>query len=100
MAELQLREYLIADGHLREFIAAWRTGVVPLRRAAGFTIQAWTVERESRFIWILGYAGPGTFSDADQAYYGSPARAALDPDPGQWVLEKRHTMVTPVVREE
>ena len=81
MATWQLRDYVIQAGHLDDFVAAWTSGVLPLRQAAGFTIQAWTVPEESRFVWIVGYEGPGTFEAADAAYYASPARAAVSPDP-------------------
>lgn len=81
MAEWQLREYQIEHGRLADFVAAWTDGVLPLRRAAGFDVQAWTIEADSTFVWILGYRGPGSFEDADGAYYASPARTALDPDP-------------------
>jgi hypothetical protein len=32
----ELRDYRIADGHLGEFVAAWSSGVRPLRERAGF----------------------------------------------------------------
>ena len=100
MTQWQLRDYEIADGHLRDFVEAWTRGVLPLRRAAGFEIQAWTVPGESRFVWLLAYDGPGGFGAADEAYYESPARAALDPDPAQWIVEDRKVMLEPVsVRE-
>ena len=89
MAQFQLRDYEIADGHLDEFVAAWTSGVLPLRRAAGFDVRAWTVPGESRFVWLLSYDGPETFQAADAAYYASPARAALDPDPAQWIVAER-----------
>ena len=96
MTQWQLRDYEIAAGHLEDFIAAWTSGVLPLRRAAGFEVQAWTVPGESRFVWLLAYDGPGTFAAADEAYYDTPARAALDPDPAQWIVEERKRMLEPV----
>ena len=96
MAEWQLREYRIAEGRLAEFVAAWTAGVLPLRRAAGFEVLAWTTVDESRFVWILGYHGPGSFEAADAAYYASPARAELDPDPAQWIVEQRTAMLRSV----
>lgn len=96
MTEWQLRDYRIAEGHLAEFLAAWTAGVLPLRQRAGFRIQAWTVPAESRFVWILARDGPGTFAEADAAYYASPERDALDPDPAQWIVEERTNMLAPV----
>ena len=97
MTQWQLRDYGIAEGHLDDFLDAWTRGVLPLRRAAGFEIQAWTVPEESRFVWLLAYDGPGTFAAADEAYYDAPERAALDPDPAQWIVENRKLMLEPIV---
>jgi len=96
MAAWQLRDYVIHAEHFDDFVAAWTAGVLPLRRRFGFEIQAWTVPAESRFIWILRHDGPGTFDEADQAYYASPERAAIDPDPAQWIAEARKAWLTPV----
>jgi hypothetical protein len=96
MTAWQLRDYMIQAGHFGDFIAAWKAGVVPLRRRFGFEIQAWTVPAESRLIWILRYTGPTTFEEADQAYYDSPERAAIDPDPARWIAEARKSWLTPV----
>lgn len=92
----QLRDYLIAEGHLDDFLDAWTRGVLPLRRAAGFEVQAWTVPGESRFVWLLQYDGPGTFAAADEAYYDAPKRAALDPDPARWIVDDRKLTLEPI----
>jgi hypothetical protein len=84
--ETQLRVYHIAAGHLDDFVAAWLAGILPLRRALGFEVEAWRQIDGDRFIWLLRYEGPGTFADADARYYASPERAALDPDPAQWIV--------------
>jgi hypothetical protein len=96
MTEWQLRDYEIAEGHLGDFVAAWTAGVLPLRRAAGFHVESWTVPGESRFVWLLSYDGPGTFAAADEAYYETPARAALEPDPAQWIVADRKVILEPV----
>ena len=96
MTEWQLRDYRIEEGRLAEFVEAWTAGVLPLRRAAGFAIQAWTIAGESRFIWTLAYNGPGSFAEADERYYGSAERAAVSPDPAQWIVENRTSWLSPV----
>lgn len=96
MTEWQLRDYRIADGHLQDFVAAWTAGVLPLRQRAGFRIEAWSVPSESRFVWILVHDGPPSFAEADAAYYDSPERDALDPDPAQWIVEERSVVLVPV----
>jgi len=96
MKQWQLRDYGITEDRLHDFVEAWTRGVLPLRRAAGFEVMAWTVPGESRFVWLLGYDGPGSFAAADDAYYDSPERAALEPDPAQWIVEDRKLMLEPI----
>ena len=83
----QLRDYHIAAGSLNQFVDVWLTKIVPIRRELGFTIErAWTVESESRFVWVISYPGDwDAFEAADRAYYASPARAAMDPDPARLI---------------
>lgn len=96
MSTTELRIYTIREGHLDEFLAAWTAGVVPLRGRFGFSIQAWTVPHESTVVWLLAYHGDGTFEDAERAYYASPERAALDPDPAQFVVAKVDRWLDPI----
>lgn len=95
----ELRDYLIAAGHLDDFVAAWREGVVPLRERFGFRIEgAWTIRSERRFVWILAHDAPeAEWGALNDAYYASSERAALDPDPAGWVEESRQVFVTPIV---
>ena len=78
------------------FLAAWTAGVVPLRRRFGFEIAAWTVPGEPVLAWVITYRGAGSFDDAERAYYDSPERKALDPDPGQWVIDKDDRWLDPL----
>ena len=89
----QLRDYRIRDGQLDRFVDEWRNGVAPLRRANGFEIpNAWTVPDEARFIWLLAHPGDwDAFAEADAAYYASPERVALDPDPAR-LIEAQHNV--------
>ena len=99
MAEWQLRDYTIEDGHLDDFLEAWTAGVLPLRRRFGFEIQAWSVAEDSRFVWTVRYDGPGSYEDADRAYYASPERQSMTPNPSQWIAEQRVAWLTPVTDE-
>jgi NIPSNAP len=94
----QLRDYRIRAGELDRFIDEWRARVAPLRRANGFDIlAAWTVPEEDRFIWLLAHPGDlDEFREADAAYYASPERAALDPDPARLIAEQRNSHLTGV----
>jgi hypothetical protein len=83
----QLRDYRIVDGSLDQFVEEWRTRIAPIRRELGFAIErAWTVADESRFVWMLSYPGDwDEFEAADRAYYESPQRAGLDPNPARLI---------------
>jgi hypothetical protein len=94
--ELQLRIYEIEPGRFGEFVAAWTAGVLPLRRRFGFEIAAWTVPGEDTFVWLLSYAGPGTFAEADALYYASPERAELRPDPAEWIVTNETRSLQPL----
>ena len=95
--ETQLRIYTVAAGHHDDFLRAWLTGVLPLRRAFGFEVDAWTqVHNDDRFIWLIRYGGPDSFAEADARYYASRERAERDPDPAQWVVDSETYDLTEV----
>ena len=87
----QLRDYRIRAGELDRFVDEWRTHLAPLRQTIGFEIPgAWTVPDEDRFIWLLEHDGDwDAFDEVDAAYYASPGRAAIDPDPARLIEEQR-----------
>ena len=94
MSEYQLRIYRIAEGKLDDFVAAWLHGVKPLRERLGFVVEhAFTAPADDEFVWILRHDGPGSFEDADAAYYRSPERQTLDPDPAQYIVATDERMV-------
>jgi hypothetical protein len=91
--EYQLREYDVKPGEMADFVREWREQIVPLRSSFGFdVVGAWTVGDE-RFVWIIGHED---FATADRAYYESPERAALVPDPTRHLARVGTTMLTPV----
>ena len=80
--EYQIRRYRIAAGKLDEFVAAWTSGVVPLRERFGFHFHgAWAIPETSEFIWVISYDGADGFAAADVRYYESYERQSLSPDP-------------------
>ena len=95
----ELRDYRIAEGHLEEFVEAWLRGVLPLRRAKGFSIDgAWVAAEDTRFVWLLSREGSWEeFTAADAAYYASADRAAVNPDPAQWIASANHTALRDVL---
>jgi len=68
----------------------------PLRRKFGFEATAWTVPGEDTFVWLLTYTGAGTFAEADAAYYASPERATLRPDPAEWIVTNETRWLQPI----
>jgi hypothetical protein len=96
----QLRDYRIAEGRLGDFVEEWQRHLAPLRRSIGFRIDgAWTVEDESRFVWLLSHAGNWeAFADADRRYFDSPERAAIDPDPARLIEQQTNVRLREVGR--
>jgi hypothetical protein len=88
----QLREYTIEAGLLDDFVREWSELVLPLRVSLGFSVVGPWIEREaSRFVWIVGY--DGDIGAANDAYYASRERAAMDPDPARLVVESRELLL-------
>ncbi|HET6380777.1 MAG TPA: NIPSNAP family protein [candidate division Zixibacteria bacterium] len=94
----QLRDYRIRPGALDEFVQAFRTHLWPIRERLGFTlVGAWTIPEENRFVWIVSHPGDWeAYEEADRAYHASPARTALDPNPGRLIEEQRIARLTPI----
>jgi len=93
----QLRIYTINKGKLDDFVSAWSKGVHPLRLKLGYRIpSAWVIRERNEFVWILTYDGPDPWPVKEKAYYASPERAALNPDPAQYIAKAEHWFLTPV----
>ena len=94
----QLRLYQLEPDRIDEFISVWRKQIVPARKAAGFTVEgAWVSREEAGFAWVVGYDGPGSFEKADKRYYDSSERAAIDPNPADFLLNVETVMVEPLL---
>ncbi len=98
MTVTQLRDYRIRTGELDRFVEEWHARLAPLRRAYGFEISgAWTIPEEDRFLWLLVHPGGwDAFAEADAAYFASPERGAMDPDPGRLIEEQRNVRLAEV----
>jgi hypothetical protein len=91
---LQLRTYTINKGALEQFVAEWRGQLVPLREKLGFTVlEAYTVPATNQFVWVMGYDGALSWEDADRAYFESPERKAMDPNPGRLIARMEHEFI-------
>lgn len=100
MRQYQLRRYLVQPTEMDTWLEEWSREIVPLRERFGFRVEgAWATRDENRFVWILSYDGPEGFAVANERYYASPARQALQPDPARH-LEEQETMVMESVFEE
>lgn len=90
----QLRLYQLDPERIDEFITVWREQIVPARRAAGFRVQgAWVSREEAGFAWVISYKGKETFEEAEQRYYDSDARTAVDPPPTDFLRDVETVMV-------
>jgi len=94
----ELRDYRIVEGALDQWVEEWRSGIAPIRRELGFSIErAWTVVDDSRFVWLLSHAGDwDSFEAADRAYYDSPLRTSLHPNPARLIVEQVVSRLTEV----
>jgi len=92
----QLRMYTMKPGEMAAWLEEWGRLIAPLRRRLGFEIVgAWTTEAD-QFVWILRYAGSKTWEEADAAYYASPERTAMQPDPARHIAKSEHWLMSAV----
>ena len=90
--------YTVKPGELEAFVREWKAGVVPLRRKFGFAVDgAWSIPETHEFIWIISYDGPDGFEARDAAYYASPERKALTPDPARHLAHTNTRLMRPVL---
>ena len=63
----------------------------------GFTIdRAGVIEERNQFFWIVSYDGPDSWESKQAAYYGSPERASLEPDPAQYIARADRWFLDPL----
>lgn len=90
----QLRVYRINSGAMDDWLREWREHVRPLRESFGFSILgAWVGAEGKTFVWILAHED---FQTADEAYYSSPERRTLDPDPARHIAGSTTWKMRPV----
>jgi NIPSNAP len=95
--KFQLREYTVKPGEMQEWLGEWRSKIVPLRERHGFEVLgAWTVDSTDQFIWIISYNGPKSWEEANDDYYSSPERKAMDPDPARRLAKTDTRFMTAV----
>ena len=90
----QLRIYQVKEGRMNDWVAKWRSEVLPVRRRFGFSvIGPWIVRDEDRFVWIVGH---DNFSEANAAFYGSHERLALEPQIPEYLDKVEAWMLDPI----
>ena len=83
---MQLRDYRIKPGHMDDWIAGWKDGIIPQRQQMGFQLLgAWVDRPHDRFVWVVGYAESDGFEAAEERYHALPERLSLDPNPSDFV---------------
>jgi hypothetical protein len=93
----ELRVYTVRPGAMDAWVAEWSKLICPLRRRFGFDISAaWVVEGEDRFVWLLEYSG-ADYEAANRAYYASPERQAVDPEPTRHLMNTEHWILRSVL---
>jgi NIPSNAP len=93
----ELRIYTVQPGKMQAWLREWKAQIRPLREKFGFQILgAWIAEADNQFLWILRYVGPESFASANAAYYESPERKAIAPDPARHLAKTEHRLMTPV----
>jgi hypothetical protein len=95
--EYRLRIYEVKHGEMSAWVDEWSRLIRPLREQLGFQVLgAWASEEANTFVWLLGYDGQDGYEAADAAYYASPQRAAVRPDPARHLASTRQLEVKPV----
>ena len=82
----QLRIYAINRGKLHQFADVWKAQVLPLRIKHGFKVHnAWIIAETNQFVWLISYNGDKSWESKEKAYYSSPERDAMDPNPARLI---------------
>ena len=90
MMRWQLRLYRVEPGRMADWLGEWHEHIRPLREAQGFRVLGPWVGEDDRFVWLIGH---DDFAAADEAYYASPERAQLDPDPARLLVDTETLML-------
>ena len=92
-----LRLYTINKGIMADLVKGWTEGAYPLHLKHGFKInKTGVIEETNQFFWILSYDGLENWDAKQAACYDSPERAALDPDPAQFIARADRWFLDPL----
>lgn len=74
---IQLRRYEVIPAMFDEFVEFMRTSIIPLRTAAGFTVEFAFANREAfEFVWAVSIEGDHErFGELAAGWAASPERA-------------------------
>jgi hypothetical protein len=94
----QLRIYTINKGHLDDFAQGWLEHVYPLHLKMGYKIErAGVIPERNEFVWEVSYDGPEDWNEKQAAYFASPERKAVDPDPARFIAKTDRWFVEDVL---
>ena len=92
-----MRVFTINKGRMDAFVRAWKAGVYPLRLKRGYRIDgAWVIKERNEFVWLLSHDGED-WDALEAAYYASSERAAVDPDPRQYIAKSEAWFLTSIL---
>lgn len=95
---VQIRIYTVRSGLLDEWVDKWQRLVVPLRRELGFEIHgSWKDREHNQHIWVISYAGAGSFEEANAAYWASDRRKSLGLNPQDYLVAEETREVEPTL---
>ena len=82
----EIHIYTINAESLDAFAAEWRSSIKPLRQKFGFAVEGgWKVAVTNQFVWLLSHADAENWVTNNEAFYQSPERRALSPDPARHI---------------
>lgn len=94
----QLQIYTINRGRLHQFADEWKAQVLPLRIKHGFKVHdAWTIEESNQFAWLISYDGDKSWESKEKAYYSSPEREAMNPNPARLIARTEQDFVKSIM---
>ena len=94
----QLRLYTIDRDNLRQFAREWKETVLPLRLQHGFEIhRAWIIEQSNQFAWVIGCDENESWEAKERAYYDSPERRDMNPNPARLIARSEEYFVEDVL---
>ena len=59
--------------------------------------SAWAIEESSQIVWLINYDGSEGWESKEKAYYSSPEREAMDPNPARLIAKPEQHFVKSIM---